>query len=112
MSIADELSQLEQMRNRGSLSEDEFQRAKNRLFSGQPTQEPLARQLNGLRRSSTDSWIGGVCGGLAVTFGLEAWIWRILFAALLILGGTGLALYIILWIFVPLESTVTRLQQY
>lgn len=112
MSIADDLSQLEQMRNRGSLSEDEFQRAKTRLLTGQPPQEPLVQSLNGLRRSSTDSWLGGVCGGLATAFGLEAWVWRILFTALLIAGGTGLALYIILWIFVPLESTVTRLPQH
>ena len=111
MSIADDLTQLEEMRNRGSLSEDEFQRAKNRLFSGKPSQEPLVQSLNSLRRSTSDRWVGGVCGGLAVAFGLEAWVWRIVFTLLLCVGGTGLAIYIILWLFVPLETPVARLPQ-
>jgi len=62
---------------------------------------------NGLRRSATDQWIGGVCGGLSAFTGLDTWLWRLVFALMLILGGTGLVLYVLLWILVPLE-TVTR----
>ena len=32
-----------------------------------------------------------------------AWVWRLLFALLLLCGGAGLVLYLLLWIFVPTE---------
>lgn len=110
MSLAQELENLEQMRNRGSLSETEFQQAKARLLqSGTPT-TPLSKvsAFNGLRRSATDQWLGGVCGGLAVFSGLDTWLWRLIFALMFILGGTGLLLYVLLWILVPLESVSRR----
>ncbi len=40
MSIADDLTRLEQLRDRGSLSNDEFQRAKNRLLQA-PLPDPI-----------------------------------------------------------------------
>jgi len=67
MTIAQELENLEQMRNRGALSEAEFAQAKARLLDAQ-THAPAFSSiiaLNGLRRSASDRWIGGVCGGLA-----------------------------------------------
>jgi phage shock protein PspC (stress-responsive transcriptional regulator) len=106
MSLADELLKLEQLRERGSLSMEEFERAKARLLgTGSTSQYPsqLAQSLNNLRRSRTDKWIAGVCGGLAVATGADAWIWRLLLSVLFFAGGTGLVLYILLWIFVPAE---------
>jgi len=62
------------------------------------------RQSNWLRnftKSDTDRWIGGVCGGLGACTPAPSWIWRLLFVLLVICFGTGLLLYILLWIFVP-----------
>ena len=104
MSLVDELARLEEMRARGTLSEDEFQRAKARLIdtpAGLPT--PAATVINRLRRSRSDKWLGGVCAGLGQVSGVEAWIWRLMFALLFLFGGTGLVVYLLLWIFVPLE---------
>lgn len=106
MSLADELLKLEQLRERGSLSLEEFELAKSRLLgTGSAPQHAsqLAQSLNNLRRSRTDKWIAGVCGGLAVATGADAWIWRLLLSVLFFAGGTGLVLYILLWIFVPAE---------
>jgi phage shock protein C len=106
MSLADELLKLEQLRERGSLTAEEFERAKARLLGTgvDPMVSPkLAQSLNSLRRSSTDKWIAGVCGGIANATGVDAWIWRMLLAVLFFAGGTGLVLYILLWIFVPAE---------
>lgn len=104
MSLAQELENLEQMRNRGSLSEAEFEQAKARLLqSATATAGPGISSLNGLRRSLGDRWLGGVCGGLARFTGMDSWLWRLAFALLLILGGSGLLLYILLWILVPTE---------
>jgi phage shock protein PspC (stress-responsive transcriptional regulator) len=110
MSLAHELENLEQMRNRGSLSETEFQQAKARLLQPGAPATPLSRAsaLNGLRRSATDQWLGGVCAGLAVFSGLDTWLWRLLFVLMVVLGGTGLLLYVLMWILVPLDSVAHR----
>lgn len=108
MTLAQELENLEQLRNRGALSEAEFAQAKARLLQA-PGAAPASglnvTALNGLRRSSSDQWIGGVCGGLARFTGLDAWLWRLLFALMLILAGTGLLFYVLMWILVPLETS-------
>jgi phage shock protein PspC (stress-responsive transcriptional regulator) len=105
MSIADELAKLDELRSRGVLSDAEFQQAKTRLLDGasRGTSSPGIAAINGFRRSLADRWIGGVCGGLGDATGIESWAWRLIFAVLLLLGGTGLILYVLLWIFVPAE---------
>lgn len=103
MSLADELLKLEQLRERGSLSVEEFERAKTRMLggAGSASSSDLVQSLNQFRRSSSDKWIAGVCGGLANATGVESWIWRLLTAALVLAGGVGVVLYLLLWIFVP-----------
>ena len=62
--------------------------------------------MNGkLRRSRSDRWIAGICGGLGQFFGLNAFWFRLLFFILLLPGGLpGLLPYLILWIIVPQEE--------
>ena len=105
MTIADEIAKLDELRTRGALTGEEFERAKARLLDGGPVPipGPSMSAINNLRRSTSDSWIGGVCGGIARTTGVESWIWRLIFVVLFLFGGTGLLLYILLWIFVPGE---------
>ena len=103
MSFVDELARLEQLRDRGTLSDDEFQRAKARLLEPPPAVDQAAAVVKRLRRSRDDRWLGGVCGGLGRATGVESWIWRLLVAVLFVFGGTGLVIYLLLWIFVPLE---------
>ncbi len=105
MALADELSKLAELRASGGLTEEEFTRAKQRLLNGEQTRcnDPVASAVNAFRRSRTDRWFGGVCGGIARSTGTEAWIWRLLFTALFICAGVGLLLYLLLWIFVPSE---------
>ena len=102
MTLSDELIKLEQLRDRGTLTAEEFARAKAKLLdAGAPA--PGISAINRFRRSGSDRWIGGICGGLAELTGLASWVWRILFTLLLLFGGTGLIVYIVLWIFVPSE---------
>ena len=62
-------------------------------------------QLKGAKKSSSDRWIGGVCGGLGAATTVPSWIWRagLLFAALTF--GVGLLLYLVLWICMPSDPT-------
>jgi len=105
MSLVDELSKLDELRSRGVLSEDEFARAKARLLDGPAIRSdiPAIDAVNKLRRSRGDRWVAGVCGGVAAITGVEAWIWRLVLVALALFGGTGVLLYLLLWIFVPNE---------
>jgi len=74
------------------------------LNTGQPhADDPLASAVNKFRRSRSDRWFGGVCGGIARSTGMESWLWRLLFVVLIICGGVGLLMYLLLWIFVPVE---------
>lgn len=59
-----------------------------------------------LYRSEKDRMLGGVCGGLGEYFSIDSTIVRLIFALIVIYGGSGLILYIILWIVVPSESQV------
>jgi phage shock protein C len=56
-----------------------------------------------LYRSKTDRKLAGVCGGLAQYFNIDPTLIRVLFVVLAILGGSGLVLYLALWIIVPNE---------
>ena len=64
-----------------------------------------------LRRSSDDRVISGVCGGLARTLGVDPIIVRVIVAILAILGGTGIAAYIIAWILIPDDAGSSAFQR-
>ncbi len=54
-----------------------------------------------LRRSRTDKVAGGVAGGLAQYSGVDPLLWRVGFVALTLAGGTGIAVYLLLWLLMP-----------
>jgi len=54
-----------------------------------------------LYRSTTNRQVAGVCGGLAEYFNLDPTLIRVLFIILAVLGGSGVILYIAMWIIVP-----------
>jgi len=58
-----------------------------------------------LRRSRSSRVVAGVCGGLAEYFGLSAAIYRIIFVALTLAGGTGLLLYAAAALVIPIEGS-------
>ncbi len=104
MALSDELNKLDDLRQRGVLTDAEFAQAKARTLDGlPPSADPVLAAVNGLRRSRSDSWIAGVCGGVARSTGLESWVCRLIVVALFFCGGVGLLLYVLLWIFVPME---------
>jgi len=50
---------------------------------------------------SNDKIIAGVCGGFAEYFGWDPTLVRVAYLLLVILGGTGILLYILFWIIMP-----------
>lgn len=57
-----------------------------------------------LRRSSRDKKIAGICGGFGEYFNVDPTLVRVLWILAVLLGGTGLLLYVILWIVMPLDG--------
>ena len=57
-----------------------------------------------LYRSTSNRQLAGVCGGLAEYFNLDPTLIRVLFVVLAVLGGSGVILYIALWIIVPKQT--------
>ena len=55
--------------------------------------------------------IGGVCAGLAAYLGVDVTVVRLFFVVSLFIGGTGLLLYIILWIITPEAHSLTERMQ-
>ena len=110
MNNADELAKLADLHDRGVLSDEEFAKAKARVLDGQGGStaygagpNPNMQAVNGLRRARMDRWLGGVCGGVARATGVDSWIWRLIFTVLFLAFGSGILLYILLWIFIPEE---------
>jgi phage shock protein C len=105
MTLSDELNKLADLHAAGRLTEEEFRRAKERLLnSNEPRpSDPVVSAVNAFRRSRNDRWFGGVCGGIARSTGMAAWVWRLIFTVLFVFAGAGLLLYLLLWLFVPSE---------
>jgi phage shock protein C len=137
MGIAEELERLQALRERGALSPEEFERAKARVLGSEEPGGPAHTSdagtsdsgandsgANGpgpdtatgagtsffrqLARSRSDRLLGGVCGGLGRHTDLPAWAWRLIFCLVTLYFGSGILFYVLLWIFLPLESAAAR----
>lgn len=119
MNVSEEIKRLHELHLAGALSDAEFAQAKAKLLSNINLDKPdsasgstagsapandLVQEFNRLRRSRNDRWLGGVCGGLGRASGMEAWIWRLVFVLFTLTFGFGVAIYLLLWIFVPDEE--------
>lgn len=119
MNISEEIKRLHELHLAGALSDAEFAQAKAKLLSNINLDKPdstsgagaasgpsndLVQEFNRLRRSRSDRWLGGVCGGLGRASGMEAWIWRLVFVLFTLTFGFGVVIYLLLWIFVPDEE--------
>jgi phage shock protein PspC (stress-responsive transcriptional regulator) len=112
--IADELKRLHELHQAGALTDAEFEQAKAKILSSSSTVNlnkgtasagsgSFADEFSTLRRSRTDRWLSGVCGGLARASGVDSWVWRLVFTVFTLTFGFGAVIYLLLWIFVPEE---------
>lgn len=65
-----------------------------------------------LLRSRTNKWVGGVCGGLGIFFGMDATIWRLIFLLGTLFGlGSFILIYIDMWCVVPREAIIEPIEK-
>jgi len=72
------------------------------------TEEQPPRSQRRIYRDPDGRIIGGVCAGLGAYFNWDPLIWRVIFVALVLAGGFGIALYLILWIIIPEAKTTAQ----
>lgn len=65
------------------------------------------KKIKKMYRDPDGKVLGGVASGIAAYFGVDVVIIRLLFFASIFIAGTGLILYIILWIILPEAKTLT-----
>ncbi|MFP4170640.1 MAG: PspC domain-containing protein [Methanomassiliicoccales archaeon] len=74
------------------------------VFAGEPVVSPGAPSQRPLYRSGPDRIIGGVCAGLGRHFGVDPWLFRVVFiVALFASFGAAVLVYVLLWFFLPKE---------
>lgn len=67
------------------------------------------KEIKKLYRNPDDKVLGGVASGLAAYFGIKELLYiRLAFVFLTIAGGSGLVIYLILWIITPVASSITE----
>jgi phage shock protein PspC (stress-responsive transcriptional regulator) len=73
----------------------------NQSAKSESSSQPASKRLY---RSETDRMIAGVCGGLGEYFNLDANVIRLIFVLVTLAGGSGVFVYIILWLVLPSQS--------
>ena len=61
---------------------------------------------NKVYRNQDDELVAGVCSGLAEYFEIDATLIRIIFIVLGISGGSGILIYLILWLLIPRKDKI------
>ena len=64
----------------------------------------VPRQPGPMRRSLYERVLGGVAAGLSKRLGVDKRVVRALFVLSMLMGGVGIALYVLAWLFLPMEG--------
>jgi len=86
---------------------DNFEQEKSRETKHEDAFSPH-RKRKQLYRDLENAKIAGVCSGLSHYFGIDEWIFRLVFICSVILGGLGIFLYFVLWLILPPAKTTRQ----
>jgi phage shock protein PspC (stress-responsive transcriptional regulator) len=78
------------------------------IHNQSPNSDYMPRATRKLYRNPDDKIIFGVCSGLAAYFGMDVVFVRLLFVVITLMGGSGILLYLILFIIMPEAKTTTE----
>ncbi len=83
----------------GAPEGNDRQQQQQQQFSSAPSGG--RRRSRKLYRDMDDRTIGGVCAGLGHYFDIDVTIVRVLMILIILFGGTGLWIYLLLWLVIP-----------
>ena len=66
----------------------------------------MTEDVKRLYRSQNNRMIAGVAGGLGEFLGIDPTLIRLIFAMSIIFMGTGVLLYLVMWLIVPEEDSI------
>lgn len=90
---------------------DEFNSQSSNKSSSKADSNSQSSTSKRLFRDPENETLGGVCAGLAHYTNLDVAVVRLIFVLMTVLGGSGILIYIILWIVIPeAKSTTDKLQ--
>ncbi|MFY0651966.1 MAG: PspC domain-containing protein [Cyclobacteriaceae bacterium] len=69
------------------------------------------KEVKKMYRNPDNRVLGGVASGIAAYFGVDITVIRLIFVLSIFLGGSGLILYIVLWVITPEANTITEKMQ-
>jgi len=64
-----------------------------------------------LTRAEKNKVLGGVCAGLANFFNVDPTLIRIIFVLITLFGGSGVLLYLILWLLIPSSGHTSEISK-
>lgn len=108
MDIIEQIEKLEQLRDRGTLSESEFQAAKQKLLHDQPRQSVGAADVVGSTAGGSASVTGAASAGLIHGVEEKTWCTLMHLSQLLFLSGIGIVVPIAMWLLGNEKSALVR----
>jgi phage shock protein PspC (stress-responsive transcriptional regulator) len=85
--------------------------AKDKSYASSYAEDAEPEEARRLYRSENDKMLGGVCGGVAAYLRIDSSIVRIVFALMTLGFGTGILVYLVLWVVLPPKSMVTNIKK-
>ncbi len=78
------------------------------LTNTKDTNKTNKQLVDRLYRSETDRIIAGVAGGLGEYFNIDPALFRLAFVLITLAGGSGILVYLIMWLILPTESQIAE----
>jgi phage shock protein PspC (stress-responsive transcriptional regulator) len=75
------------------------------------TKREYKKEYKKLFRSRENRVLAGVCGGLAEFFNVDPIIFRLIFVVVTLMGGSGILIYLILWLLIPSSQGEARITE-
>ena len=77
-------------------------------YSSESSWKTTQKKYRRMYRDPDARVIGGVCSGLAAYWNMDPTIVRVIFIVLVMVGGSGLLIYLILWMVMPEAQTTAQ----
>ncbi|MEX2144316.1 MAG: PspC domain-containing protein [Anaerolineales bacterium] len=68
----------------------------------------MAQDIKRLTRSKSNRILGGVAAGIGEYLDADPTLIRLIFALSFLLGGSGILIYLVMWLIIPEESDVAK----
>ncbi len=87
-------------------TEEETSQSREKAESSSTKQDFSNSKNKRIYRDEDNAILGGVCSGLAVYFGVDPVVFRVIFITFTLMGGSGILIYLVLYFAIPEAKTI------